>query len=205
MINSVSNTSFLKQSAVSYSVAAKDSSFAQTLASSTSSGTKVTISDAAKAKANTADFDFDFNYSVNHTHEEYQTYLSEGAKNVSQQQGLPEGQYDFSRMSAKQAMVVMNDAIVNRGVSLDDIGVLPGFSSDNMTWQGGKAVYSDTPMDAFSHVLSQKISKDGEVFGISKETLAWMTSVQSGQLSPSVNTAIFDVIGTSPNSNRHLS
>lgn len=195
MINSVSNTSFLRQSAVSYPTAAKDSSFAQALASSTSSSTKLTISDEAKAKSASESFDFDTNYgNVNHTQDEYKAYVAEGAKRVSEMQGLPPGQYDFSRMSAKQAMVVMSDAVVNRGVSLDDIGVLPGFASDNMTWEGGKAVYSDTPMDAFSHVLSQKVSKDGAMFGVSKETLAWMTSVQSGQLPPSVDAAIFNAI-----------
>lgn len=211
MINSFSSlSSSILRATASASGSATGASFLQSLASATpTSGVTVSVSDAAKALSSSAPadtFEFDFNYTnVNHTQEEYKAHLAEGARRVSEMQGLPEGQYDFSRISAKQALVVMNDLTVNHGATWEDTSALSGFISDNLSWQGNTPVYSDTPMNAFSHVMSQQVSINGSAYGVPTQTLKFMTSLQSGALSMELDRAIYDAIGVSPNADQRQS
>lgn len=208
MINSVSSLSTSIQRATASSTgSATGASFSKSLAAATpTSGVAVSVSDAAKSLASSAStdtFEFDFSFTnVNHTQDEYRAHLAEGARRVSEMQGLPEGQYDFSRISAKQALVVMNDLTVNHGASFEATSALSGFISDNLSWQGNTPIYSDTPMNAFSHVMSQQVSIQGSAYGIPTQTIEFMTKLQSGSLPMELDKAIYDAIGISPNTDQ---
>ena len=197
MINSVSNTSFLRQSAVPLSTAAKDLTFAQSLASTSSDGTLVTISNDAKAKSATQTFDFDVNYNnIDHTQEEFKAHYAEGARLISEMQGLPEGQFDFTRISAKQAQVILKDAVLNHGASLDNTGGLQGYRLENVDFSGKITVSSEIPKDAIAHIKTQLVSTpgvDGGAFRMPQETLDWLQTMQSHAASK-VEMSVNDVL-----------
>ena len=211
MMNSVPSlsTSILRATASSNG-SATGASFSQSLAAATPTlGVAVSVSDAAKSLASSAStdtFEFDFSFTnVNHTQDEYRAHLAEGARRVSEMQGLPEGQYDFSRISAKQALVVMNDLTVNHGASFEATSALSGFISDNLSWQGNTPIYSDTPMNAFSHVMSQQVAINGSAYGVPEQTLELMTSRQGSSLYVELDKAIYDALSISPNTDQKKS
>lgn len=208
MMNSVSSlsNSILRANASS-TTSATGASFSQSLAAATpASGVAVSVSDAAKSLASSSStdaFEFDFSFTnVNHTQDEYRAHLAEGARRVSEMQGLPEGQYDFSRISAKQALVVMNDLTVNHGAKWEDTLALSNFISDNVSRQGNTPVYSDIPKNAFSHVRSQQVSINGSAYGVPEQTLELMTSRQGNSLYVELDKAIYNAFSISPNTDQ---
>lgn len=148
-------------------------------ASSSNSG--VSISNAAKAAASSSfDFDFSFN-NIDHTQEEFKAHYAEGARKISEMQGLPEGQYDLTRISPKMAHVILNDMILNRGVPIGEKTVgLENFISDGVNLSGPKPIFSDVPQDAIAHVKSQQVSfpdVNGGKFGVPQESLDWLIGI----------------------------
>ena len=116
---------------------------------STASVAKVPVA----AGAVPADFDMKY-YNVEHTQAEFAAYYAEGARQISESQGLPYGQYDFTKVSPKQLHIISTDMVVNHGASLDDTsGFLPlmlnGTSTSNWSM-------SEEPMDMMSIVTGQQ-------------------------------------------------
>lgn len=208
MMNSVSSlsTSILRANASS-TTSATGASFSQSLAAATpTSGVAVSVSDAAKSLASSSStdaFDFDPTYSnITHTQEEVKAYFAEGARRVSEMQGLPEGQYDFSKISAKQAAIVIGDFGLNHGAKWEDTMALSSFISDNVSWRGNTPVYSDVPKNAFSHVMTQQVSINGGAYGAPTQTLELMTSRQGSSLYVELDKAIYKAFSISPNTDQ---
>lgn len=92
-----------------------------------------------------ANFDTLYN-NVDHTQAEFNAHYAEGARAISASQGLPEGQYDFTRMSPKEAFIVANDMIVNHDASDKIDGFLSMIQSDG----NGPNSFSNTKMNFIS-------------------------------------------------------
>lgn len=113
------------------------------------------ISDAAKSKASATGFDFDFSFTnVNHTQEEYAAHLAAGADRVSEMQGLPAGQYDFTNMSPKQMQVVQSHLIVSGKVQVSDVTGFPNNYPDSFNTDY-TPTFSNEPRDWVSQVKSE--------------------------------------------------
>lgn len=184
MIGSVLNNSAQFAGARGAVIPKSNATFGTALqtASSTAADT-VAISNAAIAKsASNQDFEFDFSYTnLNHTQTEYQAHYAEGARRISEMQGLPAGQYDFTRMSPKMAQVVLSDMVMNHGVPIgkQTIG-LENFISGGVTFSGQKPVYSDAPQNVIENIKTQQVSfpdvKGGSA-GVPKQSLEWILSI----------------------------
>lgn len=99
-----------------------------------------------------SNFDLTYN-NIDHTQAEFNAHFAEGARLVSASQGLPEGQYDFSRMSSKQLFIVANDMIVNKGASPDEVD---GILSMIQVGDGGINSASDKPTDFVTALTNQR-------------------------------------------------
>lgn len=91
-----------------------------------------------------------------HSQEEVKRVVTEGGRVVSQSQGLPEGHYDFSRMTQTEMNVALNEMIVNRRVPQS---VMDGLSIMALTMP-------DTPTDLIQQ------AKDSIEFEISVDHTA---------------------------------
>lgn len=162
---------------------AATSAFNQTLLAATASQSVVTISSAAQAKASpgSVPVGFDFNYNnIDHTQEEFKAYYAEGARQISESQGLPEGQFDFSRLSAKQAQIISTDAVINRGASFENISGLNIFVSNNINFENSdrNTWLSETVGDAIALMEQQRSYYAGlgntDNVAMFQRTLDWM-------------------------------
>lgn len=145
-------------------------------------GDAVSISQDAKTKwASAQKFDFDFSYNnIDHSQADYQAHYAEGARRISAMHGLPEGQYDFTKISRDQAKVILSDMIMNRGVMIgkETIGLENYISSNADTL--GRPIGSDIPQNAIDHITMQQVSfsdSDTNSFGVPEESLKWILSI----------------------------
>lgn len=198
MISSVANNASLYSGLRSAAAPRSKADFgAMVQTASSATGDIASISQDAKAKSASAQvFDFDFSYNnIDHTQEEYKAHYAEGARRISEMQGLPEGQYDFTKLSGKQAQVVMSDAILNHGATWEDTLGLGNFVSDNVDLSGSRPIYLDTTKNVISHILSQQVSfpdVNGGKFGVPEKSLEWVMSITKSSITNNHDDLIYN-------------
>ncbi|WP_206244090.1 hypothetical protein [Novosphingobium terrae] len=159
------------------------------LQGSASTSAPVTAQTKAAAAAQVASFDLNFT-NMGKSQAEYSAYYAAGAAAVSASQGLPAGQYDFSKLSPKEAMIVAGDAGANHGASFDDVAGLSEYALMGTTFTANSYSVSNTPKDALSSVAEMSLttrSVNGNDFN---DTLNWMLSLQAAKISASAQKAI---------------
>ena len=201
-VTSATKASYLSPSSGSSSNGAT-TSFEDTLADVTTQGTLVSISEQAKAAAAASSTNapvtaqtkadaaakvasFDLNKSnIGVSKEDYNAYYAAGAAAVSAAQGLPAGQYDFSKLSPKEAHIVASDALQNHGASFADVAGLNAYGLLGTTFSGNSYSASNTPQDALSDMVNLSrttTDANGENYGFN-DTLTWMMSHQGSNIS----------------------
>lgn len=91
---------------------------------------KPIVADKPLSPVATQDLDYYLSYNnVDHSQEEFDKTVTEGGRMVSLSQGLPEGHYDFSRMTRKELNVALNDIIRNNRAPQSVIDGLAGMLS----------------------------------------------------------------------------
>jgi len=211
MINGISRSGYLPSlQMVSSSSSGTAASFADTLASATTQGTLVSISEQAKAAAGSTSTTASISTQADATAQltnlniqkatadlnlnDYNKFFATEAAAVSVAQGLPAGQYDFTNLSPKEAQIIAMDAQRNHGASFDDVRALNAYANSGTNYSSnGGSVVSNTPGDALSATLNMQMvvpDDNGSGYEVPKGSLKWMLSVQGTSIPDSLQQSI---------------
>lgn len=137
-----------------------------------------------------AEFDMKYN-NIDHTQAEYNAHYAEGARQISASQGLPYGQYDFTKVSAKQLNIISNDMIVNQGKTPDDISGFMTPMINGTSAATGKM--SEEPMNIISIMTGQKEFEASVGNSVMADFLQGTLDLVTATHSPSAGSQDFDI------------